>query len=280
MTPSLAQLDALATRCLTPSGDGIMVWRIWGAGPPLLLLHGASGTWRHWVRNIAALSEYFTLFVPDMPGFGDSDDAPAGATADTLAEIVSAGLDVIVDPPEPLDIAGFSFGGIVGGLVAARQGRRARTLVLCGPNGLGLPGGPLPPLARVHPDMTLAEMRDVHRANLCALMLADPAHADELAVDVHMENVRTARFKSGDIPASDVLLRALPRISARLAGIWGSRDVFAGPYLEERRRALARFHPEVDFRVVEGAGHWAIFEAAPTVNAILLEVLGASTARL
>jgi len=32
-----------------------MVWRLWGAGAPVLLLHGGSGSWTHWLRNIPAL---------------------------------------------------------------------------------------------------------------------------------------------------------------------------------------------------------------------------------
>ncbi len=40
---------------------------------------------------------------------------------------------------------------------------------------------------------------------------------------------------------------------------------------------LAEHHPELDWRVIEGAGHWAIYEAADRVNPILLEVLGADS---
>lgn len=273
---TMAQLDALATHCRTASGDhGYMIWRLWGAGPPVVLLHGGSGTWRHWVRNIFPLGDYFSVFAPDLPGFGDSD-LPSGVdTAEALADIACEGLDLLVDPPTPIRLAGFSFGGIVAGLVAARLGPRVTTLVLCGPNGLGLPSVPRPALERIPPDISLAEEREIQRRNLGRLMLADPAKADELAVDVHMENLRRVRFRVGDIPESDVLRRALPQIRARLVGIWGSEDAFVGPHLEERRRVLSACHPDLDWRVIEGAGHWAIFEAADRVNPILLEVFGA-----
>ena len=39
---------------------------------------------------------------------------------------------------------------------------------------------------------------------------------NDLAVHLHMENLRRARFRSGTIPVSDVLLRALPGIRARI----------------------------------------------------------------
>jgi pimeloyl-ACP methyl ester carboxylesterase len=249
-----------------------MVWRSWGAGPPLVLLHGASGSWTHWIRNILPLAARFCVLAPDMPGFGDSDAPPEPHTADGLADLVAAGLDIIAPPPARLDVAGFSFGGIIGGLVAARLGR-VRTLVVLGAGGLGL--GPPPPrrLLRIEPAMTAGEVRRVHRENLRTLMLGDPASADDLAVSLQIENLKRARFKSGTIPQSDVLLRALPAIRARIAAIWGGRDAFTGGRLDECRRALASGAGEVDLRVIEGAGHWVPYEAADQVNAALLELL-------
>jgi len=269
----IERLEARAERRSAVCGAGRLVWRAWGAGRPLVLLHGAWGAWTHWLRNVEPLAARRRVLVPDMPGFGDSDAPPEPHTADGLADLVAAWLDAAVPPPAPLDLAGFSFGGIIAGLVAARAGARVGTLVLLGPNGLGLPRAPLPALRRPAPAATADEAREVHRANLRALMLADPAAADDLAVRVQQDNVRRARFRSAGIPESDVLLRALPRVRARLAGIWGGRDVFAVPYLEERRRTLAAWEPGLDFRVLEGAGHWAAWEAAPAVNAALLEIL-------
>jgi pimeloyl-ACP methyl ester carboxylesterase len=159
--------------------------------------------------------------------------------------------------------------------VAARLPRRVRTLVLVGAGGTGLPFSPLPPLLRLDPGATAEDARAVHRENLARLMLGDPAAVDDVAVDVQMENVRRARFKSGTIPTSDALLTVLPAIRARLRGaIWGGRDAFMGPaYVERCGRLLASFSPEVDVRVVPGAGHWVIYEAAHVVNAALLEML-------
>jgi pimeloyl-ACP methyl ester carboxylesterase len=264
------RLDAEARRGASTGG---MVWRQWGAGGAVVLLHGAHGSWTHWLRNVPALAARFRVLAPDMPGFGDSAPAPEPHTAEALAALVSEGLDAMVPPPERLDLAGFSFGGIVAGLVAARLGTRVRTLALVGPNGMALPREPLPALRRPTPAMTPAEITQLHRDNLAALMIADPRRVDDVAVHVQLENVRRTRFRVGDIPDSDVLLRALPAVRARVVGVWGDRDVYAAPYLAERRATLARWHPDLDFRVVEGAGHWAIYEAADCVNAVLLEIL-------
>lgn len=249
-----------------------MVWRIWGDGAPLVLLHGATGSWNHWLRNIPALAERFRVIVPDMPGYGDSD-VPPDPTAESLAAVLSDGLDAVVPPPAEIRLAGFSFGGIVAGLVAARRRRRVHTLVLVGPNGMALPRGDTRPLRRIDARMSPAEARAAHRENLRILMLGDPARADDLAVDLHIDNLRRARFKSAGIPESDTLLRALPAVTARIAGIWGERDAFAVPYLGERRSVLARFQSDLDFRIVPDAGHWVPYEAPEQVTAFLMEML-------
>ena len=271
----VARLDAAARRSATAFDGGRMVWRRWGAGPPVVLVHGASGSWTHWLRNVEALAESFTVLVPDLPGFGDSDTLPEPHTAERLADALAVGLDAELPAPAPVDLVGFSFGGIVGGLAAARSDARVRRLVLIGPGGMAFrsDAGTLA-LARSAPGMTEAEVREVHRANLRTLMLGDPAAADDLAVHLQAENLRRARFRSGTIPTSDVLLRAMPAVRARMAVIFGERDAFAVPYLDERRETFARLQPGLDFRVVPGAGHWVVYEGAEAVNGALREMLG------
>lgn len=245
-----------------------MVWRSWGHGPPLVLLHGASGSWTHWIRNVLPLARERRVLAADMPGYGDSDAPPEPHTADGLADLVAAGIDAVLPSPAEFDIAGFSFGGIIGGLVAVRLGRRVRNLVLLGAGGLGVPPAPIPPLLRLAPGMTEADERRVHRENLKIVMIGDPDAVDDLAVSLQINNIRRARFKSGTIPVSDVLRQALPKIPARIAGIWGSRDAFGG--IDERRAVLAAVQPDLPFRVIDGAGHWTPYEAAAEVNAALL----------
>lgn len=272
----VSKVESLGTRAMTPCAAGSMVWRIWGEGPPLVLLHGASGSWTHWIHNVMPLAARFRVLVPDMPGFGDSDAPLDPHTAEGLADLVASGLDVILPPPTELDLAGFSFGGIVAGLMAARLKRRIRTLVLLGTGGLALPRAATRPLLRIQPGMTHEESRQVHRENLQILMIASADKVDELAVSLQVDNLRRTRFKSGDIPQSDTLLKALPAIQARIAGIWGRHDAFAGANLEECRRILASAHRGLDFRVIEGVGHWTPYEAADQINAILCDMLAGS----
>jgi pimeloyl-ACP methyl ester carboxylesterase len=273
----IARIEAAAARAVAPVASGAMVWRAWGAGPPLVLLHGASGSWTHWIRNVLPLAARCRVLAPDMPGYGDSDAPPEPHTADGMADLVAAGIERMLPPSAELDLAGFSFGAIIGGLVAARLGARVRTLVLLGPGGLGLEPAPPRALLRLEPGMGPEAVRQVHRENLRTLMLADPESADELAVTLQIDNVRRSRFRSGTIPVSDVLLRALPAIRAHLAGIWGGRDAFTGHHQAEIRAVLATADPGIETRVIGPAGHWVNYEAAPEVNALLPEMLARRT---
>ena len=254
-----------------------MVWRAWGAGSPLLLLHGASGSWTHWIRNIPGLAAQHRVLVPDMPGFGESDALPAPHTVEALAEAVARGLDIVA--PSSLDIAGFSLGGIVAGHVAARLGRRIATLVLFGPGGLGLPTQSTRPLSPITAEMTPADVERAHRENLKILMLAHADRVDDLAVRLQIDNVGRARFKSGDIPSPDALVRALPAVTARVVAVFSTRDAFVGSSLGERHRVLSALRPDLDFRTLEGLGHWAIYEAPAEANGMLLDALSRGKSR-
>lgn len=67
---AVGALNRAARKVETPCGDGPMVWRVWGAGEPLVLLHGGTGSWTHWIRSIPRLSGHYQLWVPDLPGLG------------------------------------------------------------------------------------------------------------------------------------------------------------------------------------------------------------------
>ena len=132
------RIAAEAERLETPCGDGAMVWRRWGSGPPLVLLHGGYGSWTHWVRNVLPLSRRFTVIAPDLPGLGESATPPEPWSAEGLAAIVVEGLGEVLPAGERPHLAGFSFGGVIGGNVAAQLGDRLKGFTVVGSNGLGL----------------------------------------------------------------------------------------------------------------------------------------------
>ena len=263
---------AEAERIETPCGAGSMVWRVWGSGPPLVLFHGGYGSWMHWIRNVLALARGFPVIAPDLPGLGESATPPEPHTAESLAAIIVEGLDIVLPREAAPHIAGFSFGGVLGGHVAAQLGDRLRALTIVGSNGLGLVRQPTA-LERVPTGASGAEALAVHRRNLGALMIANPAKIDELAVYIQSQNAPRGRVRSRRFSRADTLALALPLVKARLDGIWGERDATAYPHLDERARVLRSVQPGARFEVISGAGHWVQYEAADPFNFLLAELV-------
>jgi 2-hydroxy-6-oxonona-2,4-dienedioate hydrolase len=271
-----AIVDALARtarKVRTPCGDGAMVWRVWGRGEPVVLFHGGSGSWTHWIRNIPVLSQHYELWVADIPGLGDSAMPPKPWIPASVAEVVVAGIDTLFPADIGLRMAGFSFGGQVAGLSAARLGARVRELILIGVASLGLRADPREPFAKERTGMSAAEIAAVYHQNLAVLMFADSSNIDALAVHLQSENIRLARFRSRPFAPTDELARALASVSAPLKTIWGTRDIIARSSLETRLAILRRHHPELEVRLIEGAGHWVMYEAADRFNEAFLALL-------
>ena len=86
MTPTdfIAALEHASTRRTTPLGSGEIIWHIWGKGKPLILLHGGTGSWMHWIRNIEALAGDAMVVIPDIPGSGDSSNPEPPISATTV----------------------------------------------------------------------------------------------------------------------------------------------------------------------------------------------------
>jgi 2-hydroxy-6-oxonona-2,4-dienedioate hydrolase len=269
----VARIDAAAKRHETPSGAGRMVWRSWGSGPVLVLLHGGHGAWSHWIRNIPALAERYTVIAADMPGYGDSDPPPLPFTPEGLAGVLKRGLDEVIGADTSFSITGFSFGGAIGGHLAWQGGSRVRRIVLVGSGGLGVARAPMRPMRNWRMQRDAGERLAAHRENLGILMLHDPASIDTLAVYLQLMNTSRTRMKSRPVSLTDTLRRALEQVSARIGGIWGEFDATAVGHLEERAQVLRQIQPEAPFVVIPGAGHWVQYEAADAFNAALLEML-------
>lgn len=266
----LARIESQALKVETPTGGGRMVWRLWGEGEPLVLLHGSFGSWTHWARNVEALAARHLVIAGDIPGMGDSDQPSLPFTIDSLADEVSAGLDIILSSAARFHFAGFSFGGIVGGHACVRQAHRVQTYTALGSNALGLRMGERSNMAKASSRMTETELLEVHRHNLGITMIADPANIDALALHIQNTNTRRARLRSGDIPRGDSLARRLSELSCPIQGIWGGSDQTAGRHVSDRRELFQRVRPGCPFHIVAGAGHWVQFEAPDEANRHIL----------
>jgi pimeloyl-ACP methyl ester carboxylesterase len=117
----------------TIRANGIdIAYDVHGAGPPLLLLHGATSLGsRDFAAQIPLFSRAFHLYVPDARGHGRTRwDVAGGFRYDWLVDDVEAFVDAI--GLETFHVVGFSMGGMTALQYAVRSPERLRTLTIVG----------------------------------------------------------------------------------------------------------------------------------------------------
>ena len=267
------QIERAGVRHELPCGDGTMAWRRWGEGAPVVLLHGGSGSWNHWVRNIASLVlAGRQVWIPDLPGFGESARPPRGGDADALPGPMEAALRQLLGDT-PVDLVGFSFGSMVAVFMAAQRPERVRRLVISGAPALGI--NPewklvLKPWTHLPPG---EELDAVLRENLATLMLARPDSIDALALALHAANLPRDRMKLRRLAKTDILRRTLPELSCPVHGIWGEQDALYRGVQHLLEPALALAPGFGSLALIPGAGHWVQFERAEAFDRALAAAL-------
>lgn len=275
LPPAALAMLAQARERVTVHAGARTVWHLWGetTGEPIVLLHGGSGSWTHWILNIEALVRTGRLvLVPDMPGFGDSDVPPGGRDADALVAPLAAGLRELLGV-RAFDLVGFSFGALVGGLMASQGHGGLRRLVIVGAPLLPVPARPVRLMEWRHLDEAAA--REVHHTNLQALMLHRPDSVTALAIDLHRAHVALDRLRRRRLARTDTLARALAQVTCPLVAIYGQHDALYQECLPQVE-ALLDALPALRWRTpIEGAGHWVQFEAPQAFNQELARALRA-----
>jgi pimeloyl-ACP methyl ester carboxylesterase len=268
LAAEVATIDGRAELVMQPCGDGEMPFRRWngGAQETVVLVHGGSGSWTHWIRNIEPLSAEFEVIAPDLPGLGDATALPRGYSADDAARWTAEGIANLVSGSYHL--VGFSWGSTVSSLVAEEHNERLKSLMLVGPAAMGtMPRRmQMKPLQRRDPSMTEDEIIDTNRENLARLMIHDRDRVDDLAAWLQTQNTNRSRFNSPQFALTTLVLDALRSITAPLYVMYGEFDAPAYPNIEAREQRLRAVRPDLRFEVIEGGGHWIQYECAELFN--------------
>ncbi len=278
---AMQALEARAERIVLPGRERRIVWRRWGRGEPVVLLHGSAGSWVHWIRTIDALADAHSLLIPDLPGCGDSDAAAAPGDYASITRALAQDLDELTAADAPLGIVGFSLGSHFAIRLAQHCAPRTRHLVLIGSNLADRQGRTgQSRLANWTQAATEAEAIAALRANLNAMMLADPASIDPLALELYMTDVVRSRLRLTDLgpfrPLVDGIVELAPHI--RLTGISGRDDQIFHEVIPHQQASLDRIRPGSAFHLIAPAGHWVMYEAAERFNQVLRDTLSAPCA--
>ena len=99
-----------------------------GQGEPLVMIHGGAGNAGSWLNNINMLADSYTLYVPDLPGFGESQLLDRDHDIPAFTEFVEDFTDNL--GLEKFNLIGHSIGGGVALNYALRFPGKVKKLVL------------------------------------------------------------------------------------------------------------------------------------------------------
>lgn len=245
-----------------------------GSGQPLLLLHGVGESSSYWRGVVSRLADRYTVFAPDLPGYGDSaplEPDSRGRTIPTrFADVMADFLEAVTDPDAgPALVVGHSLGGSIALELALLRPDLVGRLVLEDSASLGYYVNPalrtltLRGYGDVAGPVGRTPIGALHRAwARIPLMLARPqltppewvAEQRRLATLPH--HLRTSlaalRAQVGAFGQRWVLLDALDRIRVPTLVLWGAQDAVVP--VSQARAAVARL-AQGQLVVVPRCGH-------------------------
>ena len=235
-----------------------------GAGPPLVLVHGAAECARVWQPQVEGLSDEFTVVAWDEPGAGRSSDVPedfglTGYVACLARLIEKLGLG-------PAHVAGLSWGGTVVLELYRHHPEHVATLIFAD-SYAGWKGS-----------LTQAELK-ARVAGVRQMLAAPPGEFDptlpglfaagppaefaglmaEMAAAARPESLRTQLSVMAAADQRDLL----PRITVPTLLIWGEVDVRS---TLDVARQFEEAIPDTTLVVLPGAGHVSNLERPGEFN--------------
>jgi 2-hydroxy-6-oxonona-2,4-dienedioate hydrolase len=269
----VAGIERRSLRISVPTVDGPVVWRAWGEGKPVVLVHGGAGSWTHWIRNIEVLARRRRVIALDLPGCGESQFAIPLDDPGTIALRVRETLAAVVGEARGLDFVAFSFGGIVSSHLAAPDPNMVGSLNLVGAVGLGVTRPKRTRLQPLKQTMDIIERWDNARKNLEAIMIADPQRVDDLAIYLQDQNALRTRLRSSAISRTNPLVGLLGRLQCPVRAVWGRRDNLYPQDIHERVELFARLQHPSEPMFIDPGGHWIQFEQADAFNRWIVTLL-------
>lgn len=270
---------AKAQRVAHPHANGHTVLHHWtpeqpNGRPPVVLFHGGSGSWTHWVRSIGPLTDAgHDVWAVDLPGFGESDVVEGAVDADGMLDTLAQMLGDLF-PQQPVQLVGFSFGGMTAGMLTAAHPQLVQQLVLVGAPGIGLTAKhPFQLKGWRHLKSPYAQLQH-HVYNLGELMLHFPKSITRDTVVLHVNNVQRDRLPRRRISSTDILVKSLLKVECPVTAIYAEGDALYPGMLNEVETLLATSARNFQGLLrVPDAGHWVQYESPEAVHALLLPIL-------
>ena len=260
-------------RTLTGAGferqplDEELVFFAAGEGPPLLFLHGVGEQAGAWAQVAPSFVEQYRVYVPDLPGHGESEPAEG----DLPMAMIVAGAERLLERAtgeRPAVVVGLSMGAWIATMLAERHPEKVERLVL-------VAGGALPGEAAG------ISLQPKTREEAAAL-IEKIRHPDSPAVPDHVLDALVRRGQTGPIARLSLDAEGLvahlldePRMAAIDAPtdlLYGAADQMFPPTYGRRLEGLL---PASRLSIVEQCGHAMTAECPDLLATELRRILAA-----
>jgi pimeloyl-ACP methyl ester carboxylesterase len=255
-----------------------------GAGPPLVLLHGFTDTWRTWDLVLDALERRHDVLAPTLAGHAGGPPITGDVTADTLPDAVERAMDAAGWPTAHL--VGNSLGGFVALQLAARG--RAASVVALAPAGGWAAGdesyrdtlahfatmrdGLRPAVATA--DAVMSTSRGRRNATTFTTVNYEHIPADLLAHQLRGVVACTGLDAMVAFAQRDGYHLDAGAIDCPVRIVWGTADALL-PYPSAAARYANDWLPHADWIVLDDVGHCPQLDVPTTTAALIADVTAA-----
>ena len=254
------------------NGIDIHYLRTGGSNPPVVLLHGLTGSGACWAPLARSLESEYDVVMPDARGHGCSSTPLQGYryedhARDVLELIRGLGLSAPV-------LLGHSMGGMTAAVVASLAARDLRGVILADPTFLS------PRRQREVYESDAAEQhrrllsQDNHEV-LAQLQSRHPRRSPEIVELIATARLRT-RMSAFDVltPPNPEYHQLMSRIDVPILLVLGD----AGVVSLEMARELQSLNSRVRIELIQDAGHGAQYDQPERFAAVVRSFLGSVVA--
>jgi len=255
------------TKLTTTAGEQV-VWQ-GGAGPLLVLLHGAGDQAGTWNSVAPELKRHFQLLLPDLAGHGESAPRQGTLSLGTLLTALVQVLDANPWRDAPMVIAGNSLGAWIAMLYAQKHPHRVMRVIL-------IDGGPIRSASAI--DIMPKDREDARRILDTVFDPSTPRPPNFVLDDlVRVSNSGpiSRLMAAGEEDMSKYLLEdKLATFQTPVDLVWGASDRLVPRDYAKKLQSLL---PHCTLTVIERCGHAPQRERPRELTRILLRILAANS---
>jgi pimeloyl-ACP methyl ester carboxylesterase len=257
----------IETKTMQIGGRDVLYYKA-GQGEPLVVIHGGAGDATTWLDNMAVLAENYTVYAPDLPGYGGSQAMEGHYYVPELAQFIEdftkqLGL-------EKFYLVGHSLGGGIALNFALLFPEKIRKLVLISSLCLGREVGlwlrvlSIPGIIKALSSIFTAVMKGVK-------WIAGQINPARIIMQLSPAAISVGGSISTYREQTLILEKRLPEVKMPTLLVWGGRDPVV-PVMQAYR--ACKVIPDCRIEVFKKRGHNVHREALQEFSAILTRFLG------